>query len=98
MRITRRQFLYSTFGGLAGCAGKSSQEQGVETAKPAQPVIDFHVHLFGAGDGGTGCFLSPKQRQHVTYPFFLRLLGLSENGRLDQDYLSESSNSCAVRL
>jgi predicted TIM-barrel fold metal-dependent hydrolase len=50
-------------------------------------VLDFHVHLFGVGEGGTGCFLSRKQKRHVTYRFFLRLLNLSENGRLDEDYV-----------
>lgn len=86
MRLTRRQFFYSTLSALAGCAQVANPETFI-TREPAQPVIDFHVHLFGAGDGGTGCFLSPKQKRHITYPFFLRLLGLSENGRLDEDYL-----------
>jgi len=56
---------------------------------PQGQLIDFHVHLFGVGDGGTGCFLSEEQREHVNYRFLLRLLGLSENGRMDQDYVTE---------
>jgi predicted TIM-barrel fold metal-dependent hydrolase len=51
------------------------------------PVIDFHVHLFGIGDGNTGCRLAEKQRRHINYRYFLKLLKLSENGRLDQDYV-----------
>ncbi len=87
MRLTRRQFFYCTLSALTGCAQGPAREQNITTREPAQPVIDFHVHLFGAGDGGTGCFVSPKQKRHITYSFFLRLLGLSENGRLDEDYL-----------
>ncbi len=87
MKLTRRQFFYSTLGAVAGCARAPVREQDSGATTPAPPVIDFHVHLFGVGDGGTGCFLSPKQKQHITYPFFLRLLRLSENGRLDEDYL-----------
>jgi predicted TIM-barrel fold metal-dependent hydrolase len=52
-------------------------------------VVDFHVHLFGAGDGGTGCRLSPGQKARWNYPFFLKLLGLKKNGRMDQDFLAE---------
>ena len=87
MSLTRRQFFYSTFSVLAGGTRLSAQEQTPTSREPAEPVIDFHVHLIGAGDGGSGCFISPKQKQHVTYPFLLRLLGLSENGRMDEDYL-----------
>jgi predicted TIM-barrel fold metal-dependent hydrolase len=75
-------------------------------APPLQfPVYDFHVHLFGIGDGDTGCYFSREQRAHWNYPFFLKLLNISENGRLDQDYvkelirqLRESSSSRAVLL
>ncbi len=72
-------------GAIAGCVPVRERES--RAATPVAPVIDFHVHLFGVSDGGTGCFLSPKQKQHITCPFFLRLLRLSENGRLDEDYL-----------
>jgi predicted TIM-barrel fold metal-dependent hydrolase len=54
---------------------------------PLGPIVDFHVHLFGVGDGGTGCFLSAKQKRHVNYFYLLRLLGLEENGRMDEDYV-----------
>lgn len=85
MKLTRREFIYGSVGVLGGCSQipAGGQTQG----KASPPVIDFHTHLFGAGDGGTGCVLSPKQRQNISFPFFLRLLGLSENGRLDQDFL-----------
>lgn len=84
LKLTRRGFV----GSLAvATAGLALPEQ--ELPPLQNPVVDFHVHLFGAGDGGTGCALSPRQRQHWNYPFFLKLMGLSENGRLDQDYKAE---------
>ena len=105
MRLTRRHFLYSSGALLAGCAQAPPRGESSGAVTPGHPVIDFHVHLFGIGDGGTGCFLSPKQRRNVNYPFFLRLLRLSENGQLDEDYvqrivaqLRRSSLSKAVLL
>jgi predicted TIM-barrel fold metal-dependent hydrolase len=98
VKLTRREFAYSMLAVAAIPAFAPVQ-------RPSVPVLDFHTHLFGVGDGGTGCFVSARQRKHVTYPFFLRLLGLSENGSLDQDYLDrivqqlkESSVKRAVLL
>ena len=87
MTIPRRQFLYATLGALAGCSRLSLQPRNSDAETVAGPVVDFHVHLFGVGDGGSGCFVSAKQKRHVTYPFFLRLLNLTENGRMDEDYV-----------
>ena len=85
MRISRRSFLLTfAAGAAAGCAPDQPAVSSIEG-----PLYDFHVHLFGVGDGGTGCHLSQQQRQHWNYPFFLRLLHLSENGRMDQDYVAE---------
>ena len=82
--ISRRDFIGSL--AMVG-AGLAVQEPSAFTTM--EPPWDFHVHLFGRGDGGTGCRLSPKQRQHWKYPFFLKLLNLSQNGSLDQEYVGE---------
>jgi predicted TIM-barrel fold metal-dependent hydrolase len=84
MTLSRRSFLGGVMVATAGFALK-------ETPAPPlrSPVYDFHVHLFGIGDGGTRCYFSTKQREHWNYPFFLKLLNISENGRLDQDYVKE---------
>ena len=88
MNLTRRQFVSSAAVALiAGCTASGRHNSESAISEPSGLVVDCHVHLFGAGDGGTGCYLSAKQRKHFTYPFFLRLLGLSENGRMDQDYV-----------
>ena len=84
VRISRRVFL----GSVAGVAGAGAAIAFLDGDAAAVPVpIDFHVHLFGRGDGGTGCFFSERQRQHWNFPFFLRLLGLAEDGRMDQQYV-----------
>ena len=83
MRLSRRAFLSSLATASAGCAGP------LPHAADETAPLDFHVHLFGQGDGGTGCRLSDRQRAHWNYPFFLRLLNLSENGRMDQDFIAE---------
>jgi len=45
------------------------------------------VHLFGKGDGGSGCFLSERQQQHVNYGFLRRLLDLGPGDVLDERYV-----------
>ena len=88
MNLTRREIMLS-LGGLTASfvAGCSLKKDGQKGNKAVAPLIDFHVHLFGVGDGGTGCLLSKKQKHHVNYRYFLRLLNLSENGRMDEDYV-----------
>jgi len=86
--MTRRQFLMMSAGAGAVAAGsRFLSAQAPSEVAPAAPIIDFHVHLFGVGDGGTGCYISEQQRRHITYPFFTRLMRLRENGRMDEDYV-----------
>jgi predicted TIM-barrel fold metal-dependent hydrolase len=81
--LTRRALL----GGLGAAAALACARGGSRPVRePAGPLIDFHVHLFGVGDGGTGCHLSAGQRRHVNYRYLLALLGLADNGRMDRDY------------
>ena len=87
MKVTRRRFL-----GGALALGGGAAAAGVFLGDPApppfrSPVVDFHVHLFGMGDCGSGCYISAKQKKHVNYRFFLELLDLEENGRMDEDYV-----------
>lgn len=89
MNTTRRTFLATLAAGLVNPAGVRSQPATAATpAGTGFPVTDFHVHLFGVGDGDTGCRLSAKQRGYWNFGYLCRLLGLSENGRMDQDYVT----------
>lgn len=88
VKIGRRAFLAAA--GAGGVAGVLGLRWGQGAAREvAGPLYDLHVHLFGVGDEGSGCFLSERQKRHVNYRFFLRLLGLAENGRMDREYLAE---------
>lgn len=93
---SRRQFL-SVLGPATVALGMASPHLALSAdAPPSAPSpegkaplrLDFHVHLFGVGDGGTGCRLSEPQRRHVNYFYLTKLLGLANNGRMDQDYVS----------
>lgn len=80
----------------AAAAGTSSTTAGTRhhllappgAAKPrAIPLIDFHVHLFGVGDGGSGCHVSKNQQGHFSTWALRQLLGLGESPGLDERYV-----------
>jgi predicted TIM-barrel fold metal-dependent hydrolase len=87
MKLTRRQAIASAAGVLGVGWTLSGYRPRKEVQEPHGPVIDLHAHLFGIGDGGSGCYLSSKQKQRLSYPFFLKLLGLEENGHFDEQYV-----------
>jgi predicted TIM-barrel fold metal-dependent hydrolase len=86
LMLTRRSFLATTGAAAVGALWGRTVKAAFE---PRRPLVDFHVHLFGVGDEGTGCFISERQRDHLNYRFFLRLLGIGENGHMDRDYVAE---------
>jgi predicted TIM-barrel fold metal-dependent hydrolase len=45
----------------------------------------MHVHLFATQAGGS--YLSPEQKRHVNYRYFLALLRLHEGPRMDEEYV-----------
>jgi predicted TIM-barrel fold metal-dependent hydrolase len=105
VKLTRRQFLLAGTGGAAAIAANLRSAQFPAVAAPSGPIIDFHVHLFGVGDGGSGCYVHLSGKQRLTYLFFTRLMRLADNGRMDEDYvqrlvamLRNSSVSKAVLL
>lgn len=97
MTLQSRRHFVTTLSTVAAGAlglgpGRAADPPAAAPSSPSVPVvpdgmIDFHVHLFGVGDGKTGCRFSPVQRRHPNYRYLLNLLGLSENGRMDQDYV-----------
>lgn len=53
-----------------------------------QPVtLDLHVHLFGVGDGGTGCRLAKSITEGLQFRILEQMLGLRKLGKtLDEGY------------
>ena len=50
--------------------------------------IDIHMHLFGTGDGGSGCRLSRERSKGLLFRFLARKLGLRGRAKtLDESYV-----------
>lgn len=53
----------------------------------AGPTLDIHVHLFGVGEGDTGCRMSKKITDGAQFKFLMFMLGLHRsNTTLDEQY------------
>jgi predicted TIM-barrel fold metal-dependent hydrolase len=56
-------------------------------ADRVEPTLDLHVHLFGMGDGGTGCRMSQSITEGLAFKFLVFALRLREKGKtLDERY------------
>ncbi len=76
MPIDRRAFLLRS-------PGRADAE---EPAKTPQ-TLDLHVHLFGVGDNGSGCRMSPKITDGLQFQGLVFALGLRRKGKsLDEAY------------
>jgi predicted TIM-barrel fold metal-dependent hydrolase len=60
----------------------------VPATNAAAPLLDIHVHLFGVGEGGTGCRMARSITGGLQFQFLVWALGLREEaGRtLDASY------------
>lgn len=88
MNRGRRKFIYA-LGGAGLCAAAANvlrPGKGASTGHDGQP-IDFHVHLFGIGDGATGCWFSERQKQHLNYRYLRKLVGVESEGSFDEAYV-----------
>ncbi len=89
MRMSRRQFLLSAGAvGLDLVAGRAQADGAPQAAGPPARMVDFHTHLLGVGDGGTGCVISAKQRTHWNYRYFMTMIGHRPGGVVDDEYLA----------
>lgn len=76
--ISRRQFVLGSAGLMALT---------VNAKQPTPETLDIHVHLFGVGEGGTGCRMSKKLTEGFQFQFLVQVLGLRKSGKpLDGEY------------
>ena len=76
--IPRRSFLSTAAGIVAESA--SAMESADET-------LDIHVHLFGVGEGGTGCRMAKRVTDGLQFQLLVHGLGLRKAGKpLDEEY------------
>src|SRR5436190_13099378 len=82
--LDRRSFLASSF--LAPLLSKFATATTNEFS-PAGPTLDIHVHLFGVGEGGTGCRLSKTITDGLQFRFLVEVLRLRDKAKtLDEGY------------
>lgn len=80
---TRRAFLLSSAASLGACA----LPRPAAAPPPPARTLDIHVHLFGNGDAGSGCYLSKAITSGLTFVLLRRMLKLGERGLgLDRGY------------
>lgn len=70
-----------------GGGGPATGGSGTPLAAGRPMLVDAHVHLLGLGDGGSGCFISPRLGASLLVRFLMRRLGL-RRGSADADYLA----------
>src|SRR5262245_9076668 len=76
-----RRFLLAGGLGFLACSAFGSEEQKEE------PLLDIHVHLFGVGEGGTKCRISPSVTRGLQFTLLVGALGLrSTDATLDEMY------------
>jgi uncharacterized protein len=79
--LTRRSFLETTVV-VPWLSGQS-----VVTDTPSESMLDIHVHLFGVGEGGTGCRMSKVITEGLQFRVLVSGLGLRQKGKtLDEQY------------
>ena len=100
VKISRRKLLIAGLGGLgvaaldadAGPLGRILRSRGRRCggeAAPA-PLFDIHVHLFGVGEGGTGCRMARSITTGLQFNGLVWALGLRQPGvTLDAKYEQE---------
>lgn len=86
----RRSFMIGTL--VAAFLGNSRALAGEAAATPHRSLLDIHVHLFGVGEGGTGCRMSKAitdglSAHSLQFRGLVHALGLRKAGAsLDEQY------------
>ncbi len=83
--VNRRSFLMSALS-TPLLASQLTQTNSVFACEPP-PTLDIHVHLFGVGDGGTGCRITKSITEGFQFRYLLSLLRLQvPNKSIDERY------------
>lgn len=89
--MSRRAFLGGTLLSSLGC--RALHEPPSSPAAPQEdpvpgPRLDIHTHLFGVGDGGSGCRMSETVTSGFLFQFLTELLGVKKPGTtFDEGYV-----------
>lgn len=84
--ISRRRFLAGAF--AASCAGLATRAGAATEVPLAAQTLDIHVHLFGCGEGGSGCRLSRTVAEGDLFKFFQANLRLRKRAAsIDEGYV-----------
>ncbi len=84
-KLNRRRFL-----ALALATPSLANRLVAALVEPRQPaaLMDIHIHLFGKGDGSSGCRLSPAIIESQNFQLLMKLLRLSERAKtIDEAYV-----------
>jgi predicted TIM-barrel fold metal-dependent hydrolase len=91
-RLNRRSFLIKTT--LVPILAGATKDVATAGMAETRPMVDIHVHLFGIGDGGTGCRISKSitdglSSYSLQFRLLVQSLRLREKGKtLDERYES----------
>lgn len=68
-------------------------------------TLDCHLHIVGAGTGGTGCFINPRQLRFARHPLqyarfsiYRIAAGIDDMARADQAYVERIIGLCRSQL
>jgi uncharacterized protein len=86
IKSSRRTFLGSTIALCSGVVRPGAAE--AQDLPKAERTLDLHVHLFGTGDGGSGCRISKRIRDGHLFKGLERMLRLRERAAtVDEGYV-----------
>jgi uncharacterized protein len=97
-KMARRGFLGGMLAApwLAGAAIQAADpKKEKKDQRPVPPTMDMHIHLLGAGDGGSGCRFSKKMDRSLLHEI-MTIRFHTKGKTLDESYLDHLSDHLAT--
>ena len=88
MSINRRQLLTTAF------AAPLLANQIAKANVAADTLLDIHVHLFGVGEGGTGCRMAKSITEGLQFRLLVSSLALRQKAALAREGKSSTDVNC----